>query len=70
MQTSVFRLPRLKKQFTDQESMSLLHHWCHGPLFHSYKAYSGGNSATPLPLEAIRSYVPVLQFTSRKPPIS
>ena len=60
VQTSVFRPFRLKKQFNDQESMSLLGHWCQSPYFHPCKAHSACNLDTPVPLEAIRSYAPVL----------
>jgi hypothetical protein len=63
MQTSVIRLPRLKKRFTDQVSMSLSSQWHQFPYFHPYKTQPACTSDTPLPLEAIRSCVPVGWFT-------
>jgi len=53
-QTSVSYPFRLKKPFSDQESMLLLSHWCSFSSFHPCKSHSACNEDTPLPLEAIR----------------
>jgi hypothetical protein len=62
MQTSVFHLFRLKNQFNDQESMSLSSHWHQSPSFRPCTSHTGCTSDTSLPVEPIRTHVPVGWF--------